>query len=68
MMLKLVSQYCLNATKYLMKIDDDMFLNTKSLVEMLENRPSNTDLLVGKLICGAKPIRDTNSKWYSFAD
>ncbi|KAJ3647346.1 hypothetical protein Zmor_019230 [Zophobas morio] len=64
-MLKLVSNYCANSTKYLLKIDDDMFVNMHLIVKMLMGRNSTTDLLIGKLICGARPIKDTSSKWYS---
>ena len=62
-MLKLVSNYCANSTKYLLKIDDDMFVNMHLIVKMLMGRNSTTDLLIGKLICGARPIKDTSSKW-----
>ncbi|RZB49889.1 uncharacterized protein BDFB_002639, partial [Asbolus verrucosus] len=61
-MLKLVSSYCANSTKYLLKIDDDMFVNVHLILKMLMARNSSTDLLMGKLICGARPIKDTNSK------
>ncbi|KAH0817334.1 hypothetical protein GEV33_005457 [Tenebrio molitor] len=64
-MLKLVSSYCANSTKYLLKIDDDMFVNMHLIVKMLMDRNTTTGLLMGKLICGARPIKDTNSKWYS---
>ncbi|XP_064212018.1 uncharacterized protein LOC661554 [Tribolium castaneum] len=64
-MLKLVSSYCANSTKYLLKIDDDMFVNMIPVVRMLRDRNSTTDLLMGKLICRARPIKDTTSKWYS---
>jgi beta-1,3-galactosyltransferase 1 len=62
-MLKLVSSYCANSTKYLLKIDDDMFVNMHLIVKMLMDRNTTTGLLMGKLICGARPIKDTNSKW-----
>lgn len=62
-LLKLVSSYCANSTKYVFKIDDDMFVNMVPIVKMLGDRNSTTDLLMGKLICGAKPIKDTTSKW-----
>lgn len=63
-MLKLVSSFCTNTSKYLLKIDDDMFVNLPLIVEMLTARNVSTDLLQGKLICGAHPIKDTTSKWY----
>ncbi|XP_018567580.1 beta-1,3-galactosyltransferase 1 isoform X2 [Anoplophora glabripennis] len=64
-MLKIATSYCINTTKYLLKIDDDMFLNLPLLIEMLLRKNTNESVLLGKLICRAKPIKDTSSKWYS---
>ncbi|KAJ8962723.1 hypothetical protein NQ318_001121 [Aromia moschata] len=64
-MLKIATTYCANTTRYLLKIDDDMFVNLPRLVEMLVNRNDSTNVLLGKLICGARPIKDSSSKWYS---
>ncbi|KAJ8926123.1 hypothetical protein NQ315_009980 [Exocentrus adspersus] len=64
-MLKLATTYCINTTSYLLKIDDDMFVNVPRLVESLSDRNESTNVLLGKLICGARPIKDISSKWYS---
>lgn len=64
-MLKIATSYCINTTKYLLKIDDDIFLNLPLLVKMLIHKNSNENVLLGKMICRARPIKDTSSKWYS---
>lgn len=62
-MLKITSCYCSNSTKYLLKIDDDMFVNVPRLVNWLVKTNISSGLLTGKLICGAKPIKNPTSKW-----
>ena len=49
---------------YLMKTDDDMYINIKELYNLVA---ANKDphLLTGALICGAKPLRDPHNKWHS---
>ncbi|XP_078033491.1 beta-1,3-galactosyltransferase 1 isoform X1 [Augochlora pura] len=64
MMLKWVTFNCKQA-KYLMKTDDDMFVNIPILMKTLQSRPQSTDTLLGSLICNAKPILDPNNKWYT---
>ncbi|XP_012267723.2 beta-1,3-galactosyltransferase 1-like isoform X2 [Athalia rosae] len=63
MMLKWVTSNCGQA-KYLMKTDDDMFVNVPALVKHLQTRPSPSGALIGSLICNAKPIADSKNKWY----
>ncbi|XP_050591532.1 beta-1,3-galactosyltransferase 1-like isoform X1 [Bombus affinis] len=63
MMLKWITSNCGQA-KYLMKTDDDMFVNIPSLMKTLQSK-SLTDTLLGSLICNAKPILDPNNKWYT---
>ncbi|KAF4526118.1 hypothetical protein B566_EDAN007612 [Ephemera danica] len=87
MLLKWVRSHCRHA-RYVMKTDDDMFVNLGRLVTQLRAdvarfRPptslspsSESDklpdyakeprgLLLGALICGARPIANTRSKWYA---
>lgn len=87
MLLKWVRSHCRHA-RYVMKTDDDMFVNLARLVTQLHSdtarfRPPpslapSTDadqlpdfaleprgLLLGALICGARPIANTRSKWYA---
>ena len=62
MLLKWASSNC-EATKYLMKTDDDMFINIPKLIELLNARPKRNETLIGCLICNAKPISDPKNKW-----
>ncbi|PNF41613.1 hypothetical protein B7P43_G10450 [Cryptotermes secundus] len=63
MMLKWVTTNC-HSVWYIMKTDDDMFVNINNLVSLLKVR-NMSNLLVGALICGARPISDTQNKWYA---
>ena len=47
-----------------MKTDDDMYINIAQLHDLV-SRNRITYLLTGALICGAKPRRDPNDKYYS---
>lgn len=62
MMLKWVLSNC-HSVRYIMKTDDDMFVNINNLVRLLKVR-NMSNLLVGALICGARPIADTQNKWW----
>lgn len=62
MMLKWVTNYCPRAS-YLMKTDDDMYINIKNLLRALTTRSSNNGILLGSLICNAHPISDPKNKW-----
>ncbi|XP_076180987.1 beta-1,3-galactosyltransferase 1 isoform X1 [Ptiloglossa arizonensis] len=64
MMLKWITSNCGQA-KYLMKTDDDMFVNIPILMKTLQSRLQATDTLLGSLICNAKPILNPNNKWYA---
>lgn len=64
-MLKLVNERCVNSTKYLFKVDDDMFVNMPRLMDTLNARKSGKEVLMGNLMCGAKPIKDSSNKWYA---
>ncbi|KAL0108517.1 hypothetical protein PUN28_015213 [Cardiocondyla obscurior] len=63
MMLKWVTSNC-DQAKYLMKTDDDMFVNIPLLLQTLRSRPQ-AETLLGSLICNAKPILDPKNKWYT---
>ncbi|XP_012286095.1 N-acetyllactosaminide beta-1,3-N-acetylglucosaminyltransferase 4 isoform X2 [Orussus abietinus] len=64
MILKWVTSNC-KGSKYLMKTDDDMFVNVNTLMRTLKARPYTTNTLLGSLICNAKPILDPKNKWYT---
>ena len=61
-LLKWYNQKC-SHVPYLLKADDDVFLNTKNLYEIVSQN-TKTDLLIGYLFCDNKPIRIKESKWY----
>ncbi|XP_012536065.1 beta-1,3-galactosyltransferase 1 [Monomorium pharaonis] len=63
MMLKWVTSNC-NQAKYLMKTDDDMFVNIPLLLKTLHSI-TQVETLLGSLICNAKPITDPKNKWYT---
>ncbi|KAJ8704713.1 hypothetical protein PYW07_011901 [Mythimna separata] len=76
MMLKWITNNCNDSVRYFLKTDDDMYINVPSLIENLRNRSRDFDLknkgrnakeymLIGDLICGARPVSDFNNKWYS---
>ncbi|XP_014219981.1 beta-1,3-galactosyltransferase 1 isoform X2 [Copidosoma floridanum] len=64
MMLKWATTYCDKIT-YLMKSDDDMFINVPALIKALKARAKSTGTLIGSLICNAKPVTDIKNKWYT---
>ena len=66
MLLKWVSTHCSQVT-FVLKTDDDMFVNIPALVEHLTQPDirNRKDLILGSLFCRARPIKDQNSKWYS---
>ncbi|PRD24815.1 UNVERIFIED_CONTAM: Beta-1-3-galactosyltransferase 1 [Trichonephila clavipes] len=61
-LLKWVTTNCTNA-KYVMKTDDDMFVNVPVILKTVYQLDI-PHLLIGKLIVNARPIRDRSSKWY----
>lgn len=63
MLLKLIDQNCGRRVEYVMKTDDDMFVNVGNLVASLIAKNSSTNLLMGVLMCHKKPIRDCFDKW-----
>lgn len=75
MMLKWVINHCQDSVRYILKTDDDMFINTPNLISTLKNKSVEFEkkkkgdekeiLLIGDLIYGAKPVSDSHNKWYS---
>lgn len=65
MMLKWVKTYCPQVT-FVLKTDDDMFINVRTLTEYLSQSDVQVrkDLIVGSLFCRVSPIKDAGSKWY----
>lgn len=77
MMLKWITNKCRDNVRYILKTDDDMYINVPNLLQNLRNRSKEFDhkvsngkkvkeyLLIGDLICGARPVHDSNNKWFS---
>jgi len=49
--------------KYVLKIDDDMFVNMQLLIDFAETREFK-NVIIGKIAKKWLPHRDSNSKWY----
>ncbi|XP_037573188.1 beta-1,3-galactosyltransferase 1 isoform X3 [Dermacentor silvarum] len=62
MLLKWVDKHC-PRSRYVLKTDDDMYVNVQNLVNLLRAKGGRR-LLLGCLIRGATPVRDWTSKWY----
>ena len=65
-LLKWVTTYCPVAS-FVLKTDDDMFVNIANLVQYLSSpgQVQRRDLIVGSLFCRVTPVKDLSSKWYS---
>ncbi|KAF7993057.1 hypothetical protein HCN44_005838 [Aphidius gifuensis] len=64
MILKWVNKNC-KGIKYLMKTDDDMFVNIDNLLTALSSKPHDTNILIGHLVENQIPIRDSSNIWYT---
>jgi hypothetical protein len=64
MMLKWVKHYCPQAT-FVLKTDDDMFVNTRQLSDYLSRVQDRKDLIAGSLFRRHTPVRNSRSKWYN---
>lgn len=51
-------------SKYFLKIDDDVLLNTDNLYNYLRNENPETNAIIGARGMAIKPHRDRESKWY----
>lgn len=62
-MLRWTFQYCPMA-KYLLKADDDMFINIPYLLGVLRTKKIKNSV-IGRKIVGARPVQNKASKWYT---
>ena len=61
---KWIGKYCSN-TQYMIKICDDVVVNTPQLIRNFKNViPYKTNHMFGYVFYGNVPIRDRGSKWY----
>jgi hypothetical protein len=60
---KWIDEYCSNS-KYIMKICDDVQVNTLGLLGHFKNMTYKTNHLFGYTIGGVGPIRQPTNKWY----
>ncbi|CAG2120226.1 unnamed protein product, partial [Medioppia subpectinata] len=61
-MMKWLTDRC-SKVKYVLKVDDDMFVNMQHITDFSETRNFNK-CIIGKLAKKWKPHRNTNNKWY----
>lgn len=61
--LEWVDSYC-SAVKYLLKTDDDMFINVPRLLAFVNKHAKDRNVIFGRLARKWKPIRNRKSKYY----
>uniref|UniRef100_A0A1A9W437 Galectin domain-containing protein n=1 Tax=Glossina brevipalpis TaxID=37001 RepID=A0A1A9W437_9MUSC len=61
--LEWVDQHCAKA-KFILKTDDDMFINVSKLLLFLDNHAKDKKTIYGRLAKKWKPIRNKKSKYY----
>lgn len=61
--LEWVDTYCSRAS-FVLKTDDDMFINVLRLMSFIEKHQSNERVIYGRLAKKWKPIRNKRSKYY----
>ncbi|OQR68222.1 beta-1 [Tropilaelaps mercedesae] len=57
------SSGCSASSRFVLKTDDDMYVNVHNLVSLLKAK-GRSRMLLGALIAKAIPLRDYKSKWY----
>lgn len=63
MLLKWTATFCSNV-RYVLKTDDDMYINIENLINTFVKLPHASNSLYGVLFQEVKPIRDASSKWF----
>ncbi|XP_069693753.1 beta-1,3-galactosyltransferase 5-like [Periplaneta americana] len=62
-LLEWVDNYC-NRVKFILKTDDDMFINIPKLLSFIEKHSKDKRTIFGRLAKRWKPIRNKKSKYY----
>jgi hypothetical protein len=60
---KWITQYCSNA-KYILRINDDVILNTHFFIDHFKRLPYATNQMFGFALYGATPARDERSRFF----
>lgn len=63
MLLKWTTTFCPNV-HFILKTDDDMFINIPNLLTTLVKLPHRSSVMYGVLFRKAKPNRNVNAKWF----
>ncbi|XP_022235249.1 beta-1,3-galactosyltransferase 1-like isoform X2 [Limulus polyphemus] len=63
MLLKWVSEFCHNV-HFVMKTDDDMYINIQNLLKMVSKLLNRSNIMIGYLFSKATPDRKKENKWY----
>lgn len=62
--LKWATEFCSHA-KYVLKTDDDVFINVQNVLKLTQNKQSNLQKnIVGSCSLWRRPLRNQDSKWY----
>jgi len=62
-MLEWVEKNC-QSTKFILKVDDDVFINIPKLLEIIKTKRKETRTIFGRLAVNWPPHRETSSKYY----
>lgn len=62
-MFEWVKTYC-SETHFVLKTDDDMFINVPLLLSFVESKPNDQRVIYGRMAKGWKPVRNKKSKYY----
>ncbi|KAK3865651.1 hypothetical protein Pcinc_028761 [Petrolisthes cinctipes] len=62
-MFEWVKTYC-SETHFILKTDDDMFINVPLLLSFVDSKPNDQRVIYGRMAKGWKPVRNKKSKYY----
>lgn len=64
LMLKWTSEYCADRVHFLLKTDDDMYINLANLLQSASKFPISKNVMYGYLFRKANPERNAAAKWF----